>query len=579
MGQTLTDVPRLRRPAVVNAAQYWLAPEQFARHCQRLGDRFLVPMPGTGPWLCLTDPEDIKRIFTADTDVLRLGAALAKVSAHHLFLGPTGLTNIDGAEHMRRRRTQLPPFHGDALSGYHETMQRKTEEVLARWPYGHPTPSQPHMETISLEVIMATVFGVTDPARVGRLRSATLALLAEGHSRRFFLQTMIATSRQNGWDKPFPRVRRAIDAVDGIVLEEIAQRRNSDQLDGQDVLGMFLRTPDSQGRLMSDEEICDAMRTLLLGGHDTTASTLTWVLERVTRYPDALARLQTAALDGDDDYLDAVIKEAMRLRPAFPLTARLATEPFELPGLTIPSGTMIAPYITLLHRRPEALPRPTRLPPRAFPKHPRRHLHLDPLRRRTQTMHRRRLLPHRGANRAQDHRAPRPPGTFPPACRASCPPQRIRRARARRTHHTPAPHTRHQPTTPHPALACTSHLATIALRPLARPSGHPHEARADNRIGRNKVARTDASSRLFRPGQRPYPAHSIRARTRARPLSRAEQASVKLGQADLEANSPRPQQSAVSFWCRDAGSSPYRIGFILLSSYTRAGPVLSLLST
>ncbi len=108
MDQTLADLSRLRRPAVVNAAQYWLAPEQFARHCQRLGDRVLVPMPATGPWLCLTDPEDIKRIFTADTGVLALGAALAKASAHHLFLGPTGLTNIDGAEHMRRRRTQIP---------------------------------------------------------------------------------------------------------------------------------------------------------------------------------------------------------------------------------------------------------------------------------------------------------------------------------------------------------------------------------------------------------------------------------------------------------------------------------------
>ena len=185
MDQTLTDVPRLRRPAVVNAAQYWLAPEQFARHCQRLGDRFLVPMPATGPWLCLTDPEDIKRIFTADTGVPALGAALAKASAHHLFLGPTGLTNIDGAEHMRRRRTQLPPFHGDALSGYHETMQCKTEEVLARWPYGHPTPSQPQMEAISLEVIMATVFGVTDQARVercARRRSRCLPRATRGGS-------------------------------------------------------------------------------------------------------------------------------------------------------------------------------------------------------------------------------------------------------------------------------------------------------------------------------------------------------------------------------------------------------------
>ncbi len=366
MDQALTDVPRLRRPAVVNAAQYWFAPEQFARSCERLGDRFLVPMPASGPWLCLTNPEDIKRVFTADTNVLRLGAALAKVSAHHLFLGPTGLTNLDGAEHMRKRRMQLPPFHGDALAGYHETMERKTEEALARWPYGRPTPSQPHMQTIALEVIMATVFGVTDPARTERLRSATLALLREGHSRRFFLQTMIATSRENGWDRPFPRVRRAIDAVDAIVMEEVTQRRSEGELDGEDVLGMFLRTPDEEGRLMSEAEICDAMRTLLLGGHDTTAYTLTWVLERVSRHPNALTRLESAALDGDDEYLDAVIKEAMRLRPAFPLTARLATEPFELPGLTIPAGTMIAPYITLVNRRPELYPDPFAFRPERF---------------------------------------------------------------------------------------------------------------------------------------------------------------------------------------------------------------------
>jgi len=366
MTQTFTDLPRLRSPATINAAQYWLAPERFARRCQQLGDRFLVPMPATGPWLCLTDPADIKRVFTADTDVLRLGAALAKASAHHLFLGPTGLTNLDGAEHMRNRKMQLPPFHGHALSGYQETIERKTEEVLARWPYWHPTPSQPHMEVITLEVIMATVFGVTDPARVARLRSATLALLREGHSRRFFVQTMIATSRENGWDRPFPRIRRAIADVDAIVMEEVVERRSADNLDGKDVLGMFLRTPDDKGLLMTDEEICDAMRTLLLGGHDTTASTLTWILERISRFPDALARLEIAALNGDDEYLDAVIKEAMRLRPAFPLTARLAAEPFELPGLTVPSGTMVVPYIALVHRRPDLYADPLAFRPERF---------------------------------------------------------------------------------------------------------------------------------------------------------------------------------------------------------------------
>ena len=129
----------------------------------------------------------------------------------------------------------------------------------------------------------------------------------------------------------------------------------------------FCALPMSRVRLMSDNEICDAMRTLLLGGHDTTASTLTWVLERISRYPDVLARLESAALDGDDEYLDAVIKETMRLRPAFPLTARLATVLLsELPGLTIPSGTMVVPYITLVHRRPWLYPDPLAFRPERF---------------------------------------------------------------------------------------------------------------------------------------------------------------------------------------------------------------------
>lgn len=363
---TRLDVPRLRRPATVNAGQYWLAPERFARRCERLGDRFQVAMPATGPWLCLTHPDDLKRVFVADTDVLRFGAALAKLAPHQLVLGPTGLTNVDGAEHARRRRVQNPPFHGAALTKYQETMERKTEEVLAHWPYGRSTPAQPQMQAIALEVIIAVVFGVTDPERVTRLRDATLALIREAFSLRFLLQTMIATSRENGWDRPFPRMRRAIAAVDAIVLEEVAHRRSTDDLDRDDVLGIFLRTFDDDGAAMSEDELCDAMRTLLLAGHDTTASTLTWLLERITRHPDVLARTEAAALDGDDDYLDAAIKEAMRLRSVAPMTCRLATQDFELPGLTIPAGTMVIPYITLVHRRPDVWENPLEFRPERF---------------------------------------------------------------------------------------------------------------------------------------------------------------------------------------------------------------------
>ena len=294
-------------------------------------------------------------------------------------------------------------------------MERKTEEALARWPYGRPTRSDAHMQAISLEVIMAVVFGVTDPDRVERLRAATLALMREGNSKRFFMQTMIAQRpRATAGTGRFPRIRRAMAAVDAIVLEEVAERRAAGDLDQDDVLGMFLRARDEHGAPMPDDELCDAMRTLLLGGHETTASTLTWILERVTRHPDVLARLETAALDGDDDYIDAVIKEAMRLRPVFPITARLATEPFELPGTHDPGRHARHPAHHARAPPPRPLPRPARLPPRALPRHPRRHLHLDPLRRRTPTLPRRRLLPHRNPHRAAHHPPPRPPQCPPP---------------------------------------------------------------------------------------------------------------------------------------------------------------------
>ena len=365
MTQTLSDLPRLHRPAALNAAQYWLAPDRFADSCEPLGDRFAVAMPTTGPWLCLTHPEDIKKVFLADPDVLRMGAALAKLAPHPLVLGPTGLTNLDGAEHARRRVVQNRPFNGAALAGYQDTMEQKTREVLARWPYGRLTPAQPQMQIITLEVIIAAVFGVTDPERVARLRGATLALIAEVYSRRFLLQTVIATSRDNGWDRPFPRIRTAMAAIDTIVLEEVTQRRTADDMDRDDVLGILLKTPDEDGAPISDGELCDAMRTLLIAGHDTTASTLSWLLERIVRHPQVLTRTEAAAHD-DDDYLDAVIKEAMRLRAVAPMTCRLAATDFELPGLTIPAGTMVVPYITLVHRRPDLWENPREFRPERF---------------------------------------------------------------------------------------------------------------------------------------------------------------------------------------------------------------------
>ena len=150
------------------------------------------------------------------------------------------------------------------------------------------------------------------------------------------------------------------------VLDGVAHRRNTGDLERDDVLGILLRTTGDDGAAMGDDELCDAMRTLLLGGHETTASTLIWLLEQITRHPDVLARARDAARDGDDDYLDAVIKEAMRLRPVAPMTCRLAAQDFELPGLTVPAGTIVSPYITLVHRRADIWEDPLEFRPERF---------------------------------------------------------------------------------------------------------------------------------------------------------------------------------------------------------------------
>ena len=200
-------------------------------------------------------------------------------------------------------------------------MERKTEDALARWPYGRPTRADSHMQAISLEVIIAVVFGVTDPDRVERLRAATLALIREG-------QLAAVLRADDDRHRPRQRLGRPVPADpprDGRGRRDRARRGrratpHAVTSTRTTCSGCSCAPTTTHGAPMPDNELCDAMRTLLLGGHETTASTLAWILERVTRHPDVLARLEAAALDGDDDYIDAVIKEAMRLRPVFPIT-------------------------------------------------------------------------------------------------------------------------------------------------------------------------------------------------------------------------------------------------------------------
>ncbi len=362
----LSQLPRLRRPAMVNAAEYWLNLPRLTERLGELGDRFVLTMPGTGAWLCVTNPKDVQAVFRAPADTAHFAEALRMISPHELVLGEQQLTALDGETHLAKRRMLLPAFNAHAMERYEPTIEAKAHEMVARWPVDEPTDAIDHTQRVTLEIIMAAIFGVTDPDRLNRLRDAVLALSHELGTKRFTLQMAISNARNDNFRRSFPRIERLKEAVDAIVMEEVDQRRQSGDPGDSDVLASFLAVRDEDGQPLGDGEICDQMRLLLIGGHDTTAATIAWVIERVIHNPEVLTRLEETVRDGDDSYLDAVIRETLRLRPLTTFTVRLTKQPLELEGLTVPAETFVVPYIALVHRRPDIYPDPHEFRPERF---------------------------------------------------------------------------------------------------------------------------------------------------------------------------------------------------------------------
>lgn len=363
---SLAALPREPRPAPVNAVRYWLDFTGFIDRLGRLGPRFLVDMPATGAWLGLTDPADIEAVFRADTEALYFGEALRMLSPHELVLGPANLTALDGPAHLATRRLLLPAFHGDALRSYEATIEARAREAAARWPVDEAAPSLEEAQRVTLEIIMTAIFGVTQPDRLARLREAVLALMAEMGSRRFLAAIAVATARPDGFTRPFPRIEARKAAIDAILMEEVTERRGAGDDRDDDVLGRLLAVRDEDGRGITDADLCDQLRLMLIGGTDTTATTIAWAIDLLTHHPRVLDELTRSVAAGQDDYLTAVVQETLRLRPAFPFTVRLTKQPFELDGLTVPEGTIVAPFIALVHRRADLYPEPDAFRPERF---------------------------------------------------------------------------------------------------------------------------------------------------------------------------------------------------------------------
>jgi cytochrome P450 len=358
--------PGPRLPTALQTARWVGRPTRFMESCRRrYGDAFSIRIAREGTWVMVCDPDDIKTVFTGDPNVLYAGEANSVLGP---LVGSRSLLLLDGPGHLAERKIMLPPFHGERMQRYADTMAAVAAEELNRWPVGRPFEVWPAMQSVTLEVIVRTVFGVEDAARLDRLRAALRELLDwAGTRQRLILLAVLGASRIRSV-RGFAEAR---ERVDELLLDEVRARRGEPGLaERQDVLSLLLQARREDGSPMSDRELRDELVTLLVAGHETTATALAWTFERLVHHPAALARLRDELAAGEDDYLDAVVKETLRLRPVLPIVVRRLKAPFEVAGYRLPAGVTVAPCIYLVHRREDVYPDPLAWRPERFLERP-----------------------------------------------------------------------------------------------------------------------------------------------------------------------------------------------------------------
>jgi cytochrome P450 len=348
----MQTVPGPRLPSAVQTALLWGLPRWWLDRChRRYGDVFAVRAAPIGTVVFLADPDDIKAVFAGDPAIYRAGEGNTVVGG---VLGESSLLLLDGREHRERRRQMMPPFHRDAVRRQTEQMAAIAAADVATWPLGQQFPAAPRMSAITLEVILRIVIGTRDERRLDALRRALPPVVNTG-----FMTAAAMVRPSLLHRRPWAGVRRARAEADRLLRTEIADCRADPALDERtDVLAMLVRSTD-----MTDDELRDQLMTLLLAGHETTATALSWTLERLVRHPDVLARAVRAADDGDDDYLDAIVRESLRVRPVLFDVARKLAAPVELGGHRLPAGVTVGPAIGLVQRSARHYPEPLRFDP------------------------------------------------------------------------------------------------------------------------------------------------------------------------------------------------------------------------
>jgi cytochrome P450 len=359
----MTLPPEPRNGPLMQTLRWTIRPLAFMDECRRqLGSSFSLRFLGfERPMVLISDPAAIKALYMEQANELPPG----RNTVLEPILGSQSLLLQEGAEHLARRRLMLPAFHGERMRSYEAVLDEIVSAEVDSWPLHAEFPIHTRMQAITLEAILRIVFGVASGPRLERLRGVLATVLTETASPRS--QLIALASRRFRGGNAFARFEGQLREVDELLYAEIAEHRTRPDLaEREDILSMLMLAEFEDGGTMSDKELRDQLMTLLLAGHETTATALAWTFDLLLRHPEPLGKLRDSLAAGEEDYLRATISESLRLRPVLPLAGRRLAEELSVDGLTLPPGTDVTPAIWLTHTRADLYPEPFAFRPERF---------------------------------------------------------------------------------------------------------------------------------------------------------------------------------------------------------------------
>jgi cytochrome P450 len=354
--------PGPRTPGAVQTLAWMNRPIPFMERCrERYGRIFSMGLGPGDDVVMLADPQLAKEVLTGDPAIYRAG------ETNGIFrpvIGPNSILLLDGESHMHQRRILLKGFGASHGARFADQVREIAQRQIACWEVGQRLKLTEEMEAISFEAIMSVVFDDRFAQSQDELRS----LIPEMMDRCDSLFTLIPWFRRElAGATPWAKLMRVVDRIDALLLEMISDRRGDPLTQfREDVVSLLLRAEHEDETPLSDREVRDELLTLIIAGYETTTNGLAWALERLLRSPEKLERLTAEVEAGDDLYLDAVVREALRARPVIPVVARHLAETVELGGYVIPAGRTLMVSIYLVHTDRETYPEPEQFRPERF---------------------------------------------------------------------------------------------------------------------------------------------------------------------------------------------------------------------